>query len=272
MNTHERLRRANPVPEPDRLLAAPDAMETFVLAVMERTEETGERLAESVKMEKPVAQRADRRRSSLLLIAAVAAITVAVAGALLVTTWLRPDPEPATPTPTEETAIVNAAYDALNAGDIRAWLDHFAADAEVFGASPTAARDLFEVLAAANYRAAIVEPCRRVDGRVTCTITETTDFYAAGGLSLTRTETFVVDEHGKIAEASARVVAITQPGYHVFTQAFYDWMRDAHPEVHAELRPRITTHLPPEPEQMRAALDYLDEFIAQSDVFPVDDR
>ena len=35
--------------------------------------------------------------------------------------------------------------------------------------------------------------------------------------------------------------------------------------------PIIVTHWPKEPEQIRVALEYLDEFLAQSDLYPITD-
>lgn len=266
MSTLERLRGANPVPEPDRLLGAPDAMETFVLAVKERSGIVQGTHEHPTELDDRTTTAPGR---GVWLMAAAAAATVVVVGIVAALLSVTTDPEPAAPTQAGQIAYVEAAYEALNAGDIDQWLAHFADDADTFGVSTEAIRNLYEVLAAANYRAQIVEACRHVDGAVACTITESNDFFAAGGLSTTRIETFSINDDGRIAAVSAELVETTPPGPHMFTQAFYDWLRDAHPEVHAEIRPMITTHLPQEPEHMRAALEYLDEFIAQSERYPV---
>jgi len=49
----------------------------------------------------------------------------------------------------------------------------------------------------------------------------------------------------------------------------WDWLREVHPGVFAEIKPQLTTHLPSEPESMRRMLEYVDEFLAQSDEYPI---
>lgn len=297
MNALERLRLADPVPEEDRLLAAPGAMDAFVLSVKERSGPVADMREKPIEVrdQAPVQVPEDVdqpagpnvRRSTRpwrLAAAAAAAVIVLVAATLAVLNGTNGEPDAAAPAGSDEMGVVLSAYDALNAGDIEGWLGHFSDDAVMFSAENTrldetreTTRKIYEVQAAANYRADVVEACRLVGpslagGRqVECTIRESDDFHGPAGLSLTRRELFTVNDDGKISEVSAQVIAFTQPGYFVYNQAFYDWLRDAHPEVHAEIRPEITTHLPQTPEHVRAALEYLDEFIAQSDLYPVGD-
>ncbi|MDH3425179.1 MAG: hypothetical protein OEM22_00775 [Acidimicrobiia bacterium] len=292
MNALERLERANPVPNHDRLLDEPGAMDAFVFTVEEKSEITHKNVTDSepsgaageqISSAAPESRlirglRNLRRGEHNWLVAAAAAVTVLAAGAALVMlTSPSGDSDAAAPAGSDQVAVVLSAYDALNAGDIDAWIGHFTDEAIVFGATTPIARNLYEVQSAANYQAVLVERCRRVgptsqgEAQVECTITEADDFHGAGGISLTRNELFVVNEDGQISEVSAQVIAFTQPGYYVFNQAFFDWLRIAHPNVHDEIRPELTTHLPERPEHMRTALDFVDEFLAQSDVYPITD-
>jgi ketosteroid isomerase-like protein len=213
------------------------------------------------------------RRTGPLIPALAGAAAMIVAIVVAVAVFGGPSGGSDTATPVagaEEVAVVVSAYETLNAGDIDAWVGHFTDDAVIFGESSSVARSLYGVQAAANYRAELVEACRGIaPGQVECTITESDDFHSAGGITLTRSEVFVINEDGQISEATAQVISFTQPGYFVFNQAFFDWLRTAHPEIHAEIGPDLTTHLPATPEHMRTALDYLDEFLAQSDTYPL---
>jgi hypothetical protein len=224
----------------------------------------------------PVPTPAPRGRRSWLIAAGAAAITVLLVGTLLAVTSIGDTKTAAPPTGTDPITVVTSAYDALNAGDVDTWAAHFTDGAVIFGLPRPTAIDLARIQAAANYRAEPVESCRLVDpaggeAAVECTVIERNDFFGAGGISLTRTERFVVNEDSRIDGATATVVAMTQPGYYVYSQAFWDWMSDAHRDVFDEIRPQIRTHPPADPAHMRTALGYMDEFLAQSDQFPVTD-
>jgi len=288
MTVEQRLRLANPVPDEEGLLADGRALDAFVISVKEREGPArgsrslfrGASMAPtptSTEGAGPLGVPAGRRprRAPWLVAAAAAAVTLVLVGATVVVMGLAGDRDAAAPTETDAVAIVVSAYDALNAGDIDRWLDQFSADATIFGSPKPVAGRLYAVLAAAHYRADIVDECRRGaatptgEAQVECTVTERDDFHAAGGITLTRDELFVVGEDGKIGELGAHVIAFTPPGYFTYNQAFFDWLRKAHPEVHAEIGPEIITHLPSEPEHMRTALWYVAEFLAQSDRYPV---
>jgi hypothetical protein len=255
MSTVERLRQANPVPDPERLLVELGDMDAFV------DRSTARSLAAAVE---------DRvsHPGPGWLVAVAAAVVVLAVGAVLALLDSPATVPPAGPTGPDQIAYVERAYEALNAGDVDGWAALFAGDADA-----RSQRDLLSVLAAAHYRVEAVEPCASPERDVVvCTVTETNDFFAAGGLSLTKTEIFTFDGDGRISGRESAVRSMTQPGSYVYTQAFNEWMRRAHPDVYADIRPEIITHLPQTPEDMRRALDYVDEFVAQSDRFPVGDE
>jgi len=97
MSAIERLERANPVPDEDRLLAAPGAMDAFVSSVKERsgivkkTDKTGAGVEDRPPIEVPtgsgpgevVAVEGSRSRFRLVAIAAVIVLVIGAAAAIL---------------------------------------------------------------------------------------------------------------------------------------------------------------------------------------------
>lgn len=61
-----------------------------------------------------------------------------------------------------------------------------------------------------------------------------------------------------------------------FMRAFWDWLRPTYPDVHDEIRPNDGQSFPgwgrgrDLVEDMAVALQYMDEFLAQSDVYPLE--
>lgn len=263
MTTLERLRSANPVPEPDRLLSEPGELDAFLRTVGQ---------ASPSPVDEPLAGRADGRRQGWLIVAAAATVVI-VGGTLLALLRAPADPQPAGPTGAEQVAYIEQAYAALNDGDVQGWMRRFAEDASFSGRTADSERLVNEILAAANRRLTIVEPCATAAPNiVVCTVTDTDDFHAAGGLSITRVETFTLTDEGRIGDQAISVLSLTEPGYYTYTQAFNEWLRDAHPDVWDQIRPGLITHLPATPDKVRIAVRYVDEFIAQSERFPVGDE
>ncbi|MCH8992555.1 MAG: hypothetical protein IIA44_12525 [Acidobacteria bacterium] len=92
MNAIERLERANPVPDEDRLLAAPGAMDAFVSSVKERsgivkkTERKGSGVEDRPPIEVPTDAapiEGSRRRFGLVAAAAVVVLVIGAAAAIL---------------------------------------------------------------------------------------------------------------------------------------------------------------------------------------------
>ena len=262
-----RIRRANPMARPDQLeqLYGED-MSSRLLGDIRKAD----RMVETTQERTPRTSVPKSSRRGWL-IAAAAAVAVLVAGGLFVIAI--PGSETAAPPAgTDPVAVVNSAYDSLNDGDVGGWMEHYTADT-----FDEQVADLYEVLAVAGHRKEALEPCREIgetpggEAQVECSILEVNDFQGAAGITLTLREVFVVNADSRISSADVTVVSMVQPGYYAFAQSFWDWLLVAHPEVHAANRPQLTTHLPDSPDQMRVALEYLDEFLAQSDVFPVTD-
>lgn len=264
---------ANPVPDSTTL-----TIDQETLARLEANEQWSPIMDTNLRStERPTPERTPEtrtpRRRSLLVAMGAAAVTILLIGSLTaILTNAASEPVAQELEPVE---TVLSAYEALIGGDIDAWLGHFTDDAAIFESTKHNVASIYGVLGAANYRVEFDEACHLIEptdqgaSQVECTITETNDFHAAGGISLTRTETFVLSGDGVITDVDAVVIAFTQPGYWVFTEAFWDWLREVHPDVFAEIKPQLTTHLPSEPESMRRMLDYVDEFLTQSDEYPI---
>lgn len=97
----------------------------------------------------------------------------------------------------------------------------------------------------------------------------TNDFTGPGGLVDTMTDTFVLTDIGKI---NLRIQAHDNPFFEQFNRAFWDWLTVAHPDVYADITPIDNESLPGwdrDPDDMLTALEYVDEFIAQSDMYPI---
>ena len=269
MNALTRMKQANPIQHVDQILQEEGAIDDFLLQVQERSG-----LAEpmpTVQVNQPT--HPTRSRFPGYLIASASAVATLLLFGFSLVNWGTSSNGDAAAPGTAPVEVVASAYTALNSGDVDQWMSHFTADADVFGFTRDESTDLYAVLAAIGYQATITEPCKEIEpidiqeARVACTVIESDNFHGAAGLTLTREEIFTLTGEGSIRMATARLLEFTQPGYYVFNRAFFDWLRDAHPVVHSEIRPEIATHLPMEPESMRIALDYLDEFLAKSESF-----
>lgn len=260
-----RVRRANPLTRSDQLerLFGDDASGRLLRDIRRAgpmTETTKERTLTAAPT---------RPRRGWLIAAGPAAVTVLLAGTLIVISANAGPDSAAPPAGTDPVSVVTSAYEALNAGDVDGLMQHYTDSAFENPAQTTV---LYEVLAAINTRIEVLEPCRLIDaGQVECVVLEANDFHGAGGITITRRELFTVNDASRISGVDVTVLSFTQPGYYTFTQVFWDWMRETYPDVHAEIRPALITHLPQDPEHIRAALGYLDEFLAQSDPYPVTD-
>jgi len=135
MSAIERLERANPVPDEDRLLAAPGAMDAFVSSVKERsgivkkTDKTGAGVEDRPPIEVPtgsgpgevVAVEGSRRRFGLVAAAAVVVLVIGAAAAILTLTGDGGDDvvaaSPTTPGPiTSFDDIAGTIYERVDTG------------------------------------------------------------------------------------------------------------------------------------------------------------
>jgi hypothetical protein len=198
-----------------------------------------------------------------------------------------PTASPSTTVALDAAAVVSSALDAFNVGDIEGWLAHFSADAVIAGIRRSEAAARYAPLFAANVRRQTVAPCRLGEpdreGRATvsCSLLETNDFYAAGGLSRDVVATYAIADDGRIEFATVVDADGNEADYYTLTRyatLFWDWLERVHPDVFAAIDPSLElrgddaaggSRFPETPEAMSQVLEYVDDFVAQSDTYPV---
>jgi len=120
-----------------------------------------------------------------------------------------------------------------------------------------------------NLSGELTEPCKETFSGFRCVLSEQNDFHAAGGLGpWTAPLTLTVNEAGLISAINASIVE-WRSTISPFNARFMAWFGLAHPEVAAQMSgaPMSDTF---NPEDARLALEYVDEFVAQSDDYPID--
>ena len=129
-------------------------------------------------------------------------------------------------------------------------------------------QDFLSALAVWNDRYERTDPCESLTTGIRCEVLHHTDFYEAGGLSpFEQPMTFVVNDAGQISKIGFSVVAwVTK--INRFNVSFMAWLGKAHPEEAAEMSgaPMGGAF---NSEDARIALQYVDEFVAQSDIYPI---
>lgn len=282
------LMETNPVPDPDGLDSP------LALTELERR---------SPIMTTP--QPNSGKRNNGLLIGAIAAVAVLIVG---LGSWAALADNPSGPSTTAVAAAsstttppadseafalatVSGYLDALNRGDIPAMLEM------VTGAFASDIGDgTFEaILAAANHHGDIIEPCRVIavtvdqfgfpmdpdspETAVECTSDYYNDFFGPAGIFVEpRVERFYVTPDAKIVGFSNDLGFAppeTDPAnIYTYTRAFYDWLALAYPDVYEEIKVEDGDSIPgwyaKDPGHMTIAIQYVEEFVAQSDVYPIE--
>jgi hypothetical protein len=170
-------------------------------------------------------------------------------------------------------AVVVSALDAKNSGDLAGWLSFYEG-----GKNPGTPLHAEEILMNANQRWEVVEPCvvKEVDAEgntnVECVIHDANDFWGVGGIGDTVPGTFIVNEDLLI---TFRENIFGSSRRNSFNSAFHQWLKDTQPDVYEDMDiGRISSNGPGfdsrDPEHMRVAVLYVDEFVAQSDTYPLD--
>jgi len=246
----QQLRALNPITD-ERTIDLPETSSTAFLEALETR-----RKIMSVTTEQPVEkspkERTRRRNIALALGAAVIVAAIGVS-ALLVTD---DGSDVASPR-----AVVEEFIDLQSSGQIVASLELATdemADRE---------RDSYEGFEVWNSRSEQTEPCQEISqSRFRCVTLDYDDFHGAGGLNpFENHTTFTVNEAGVISDVTTSLVDF--PAISGFNLRFMSWLTEAHPEQAAQMS------LPPSDnfnaEAARIALQYVDEFVAQSDDYPI---
>jgi len=180
-------------------------------------------------------------------------------------------------------AVVFSAIDARNRGDIAAYKESLTgAEAGV------EAHNLSEALSYANATTELSD-CL-VTGKtpsgesiVECESTSTNDFYSTGGIVETGLATFLVTENDKISSVGCcgsdedEDIPWEETELAMFNFAFWSWMMDAYPTIFNDIGPYLYD-IPGlaafvgdsrDPAEMLIAVEHVAEFVAQSDVYPI---
>lgn len=279
---------ANPVPDPALLTEEPER-DVLLAATLQRSTE--------MQTQEPMTTSPKERPPRRNLILATAAIAIAVIVGLVVflpeddpqvgdqqpvpTTTPTPVTEPEVPTTlsVEEatlaanTATLEAMIAARNSGDFEEWVSYLADEAEVFASpDPASWTDWQRAVMAANEQWTIDGECRSTtpSTRFVCPMTLRNDFHGPAGLYFTVPAMVIMfDDSGKIDTIVTDNWDIAgEP--EEYNSAFEVWIANAYPDAYATFGPSVEGEGGlPNAEAMPTALEYVDEFIAQSDIYPL---
>ena len=197
----------------------------------------------------------------------VAAVVVIVAGIGFMVLTQGNEVPPAAPA----LSVVMTSYEAWNNGDYDGYLATFTVEA-----AEEEAGDLTQILMNANQQIEPVEPCRVIEtsptgeSTVQCLTTVRNDWNGPAGITDNGTETFVVNAENKISSRDDLTPDFS--AYFKFNREFWLWFLMAYPDVYEEIKPIDAESLPGwqrDPSDMLIAVQYVDEFVAQSDDYPI---
>ncbi len=175
-------------------------------------------------------------------------------------------------------AAVVSAVDAKSSFDLDGWLD-------AFEGGERQGVPLFaeQILMNAEQQWDITEPCQVVgvsavgDTVVDCLIVNTDSFWGVGNIYEPRTLTFHVNDDGKLTtrEGVTSETTFRSQRRLSFNRSFHQWLSDTYPDVYKEVGYESISSSGPgfatqNPDHMLIAVDYVGEFVAQSDDYPLD--
>lgn len=258
----DRLRSANPVPDPTALRERAIDTGVFLVATQQRRE----------KMQTTTVRPSEGRTGKRLPALALASIIVAMVAALGIVALVRDDTAAAFERRVEIIGEQAAAY---SSGDMDAWVSYYAENASIYngnfliGPHQSATETWFRSFMVANDQWTITGTCEEAGaGAVTCPMLRRDDFHGAGGLQGEGLITFTFGENDQITSFSMSPApeTVLQAQYTPFDQAFDAWLEQAYPEVHDGFGFPVFTVMP-NADDMPTALEYVDEFVAQSDEY-----
>ncbi len=129
----------------------------------------------------------------------------------------------------------------------------------------------------ANEQMIAVDQCRlanRDPSIVECPVTVSDDFWSVAGLNGRETTlTLFYDDLLRVVSYQSGFPDLSGADHVAFHLAFNAWLTDTHPVAAESITPAAANWAPGvggDPAAMSRALDYVDEFLAQSDVYPLD--
>lgn len=178
-------------------------------------------------------------------------------------------------------AIVEDMIDVHNTGDFAAWQEFFGESPSVFGDEMISDEDwgFQRSFIAADEQWILTGDCAFTFGStVACPVEGRNDFMAPAGLS------YVIPQLRVILDPAGKIISIGADRWEIrgdpedYFAAFDAWLAETHPEVHASFGDRVGDPVTgdnwgalPNAADMPTALQYVDEFLAQSDVYPLTD-
>lgn len=175
-------------------------------------------------------------------------------------------------------AVVMSAIDAKNSFDLNGWLMAYEGGSRM--EVPLFAE---QILMNANQHWAVAEPCRVTgetasgDTVVECLITNTDDFWGVGEIYEPRDQQFAVNSEGLLTTDTAvmEMVSFASAKRDAFNRGFHQWLSESHPDVYADMDPGYISSNGPgfdtqNAEDMLIAVDYVEEFVAQSEIYPTE--
>jgi hypothetical protein len=178
----------------------------------------------------------------------------------------------------ESMATIEAMIDAYNSGDIESLVAYLSDNPIVLGSSAREDRDWdgLRSFMAANDTWEITGPCEtRGRALVGCPVRMENDFMSPAGIRFDVPVLLI----GFDADGAVRTIELNSFGAtgspDDYIEAFDAWLEETNPEIHSSFGPRIGEISGdwgslPSSADMPVALDLVDEFIADSDVYPLD--
>lgn len=269
--------QANPVPDPDAF-QAPVEGPVHLATLEHRSERMQEAKTRTTEPTKPP-------RPNLWVPAAAAAVIIAVIGIATFTfagnsgrdTASTPTDTGATPTSTAapvlgaaEIAAIESAYGARTDGDIETWIGSLGGD-EL--AASIEWRLQLEADIAAGQQFSFLEPCtyEGVEGGnvtlINCRIRMSDAVTGPSGIYQEGLSTFHIDRDLRIVGWDDNLTS-NDPGD--FVQGLVSWMQEVHPDEASQLTITDPTDwFMRTPADVAIVLQFVDEFVAQSDEYPL---
>lgn len=165
-------------------------------------------------------------------------------------------------------SVIDSMLAAYNESRFDDWLAAFSAQPELGNGLDT---DVEAAFMAANGRWTRTGGCTTQPGYVTCETHRSDDFYGAGGFNHTVRFTFLFSEHTANLIGYEVAEDLLGPSdwfdeHGAFEVAFLEWLGQAHPNESVSRGPGWFGIAAAD---MPTALTYVDEFVAQSDAYPI---
>jgi len=248
----QRLRDANPVTDPAALRKETIDSAVFLASTRQRSMDMQ---TQTARLE-PAPVR--RRRVAAALAAAFFLLVVGIGVGLIAS--MRGGDEVSS-TLERRVAIIAAQAGAYSDGELDAWLAYYTPDADLYNGVFSLEQPDLRLRApywfALNDQWVITGVCTDVSaGDVACPMRQKDDYHGLAGITLEAVYTFTFNEDDKITafRLDGSYPAALAP-YGAFDMRFLRWLDETHPE--AELDDSTT------------AILYVEEFIAQSDHYPI---